>query len=551
MIPALSTKTRFQLTSLLGISLICYLPFIGKAFHIDDPLFVWIARQIHKSPLDFFGFSVNWTGKLLPISEITQNPPFAPYYIALTAWVGGWSETVLHLSFLLPFLLFVFGTYFLARNFCNMPFEASLTALAAPVVLISSSNVMCDLWLVAIWTWAVYFWMLGINKNENRFLFISAILVGLAFVTKFFGVNLIFLLASYTLTYRKKLSKELLFLAIPIATVIGYEWVTSSLYGSGQFFSAMEYSKSARQAVNEPFWLRSLVGLSFAGGCFIPILFFSPLLCKPKNLAKWVGMIFILGLILPKTSIQQWPPFPNEGSAYWVGVIQCSIFAIGGLGLLALVVDDLKNRFDPNSILLTLWILGTLIFAANINWAINGRSFLPMAPAVGILLIRKLESVHPNRSLSFDKKLIVPFFLSFALSLWATAADYQMANNARDAAKKFTNDYGQKPDALFFSGHWGFQYYMEELGAKHFDGSGLKNGDVMVVPTFNTRDFNLYFPPGKILWKKKVELPSFFGVSSMNNVLGAGFYSYSWGPLPFVFGRIPNDQYLIFKLGHK
>ncbi len=546
MTPVLNKKSRSHLIALLGVSLICYLPFIGKAFHIDDPLFIWIARQIHKNPFDFFGFSVNWTGKLLPISEITQNPPFASYYIALTAWLGDWSETTLHLSFLPPLVLFVFGTYFLARNFCGMPFEASLMALAAPVVVVSSTSVMCDVWLVAIWTWAIYFWMLGTDKNENRYFLISSILIGLAFLTKFFGVNLIFLLAAYTLTCRKKFSKELLFLTIPILTMFGYEWLTSSLYGSGQFFSAMEYSKSARQAVSEPFWLRILVGLSFTGGCFISILFLSPLLCKLRTLTRWFGMIFILGLILPKTSIQQWLPFPDNAL---VGVIQCSIFAVVGLGLVALIVEDLRNRFEPNSILLTLWILGTVIFAANINWAINGRSFLPMAPAVGILIIRRFELAHPNKSLSFDKKLIAPIALSLLLSLWVTAADYRMANNARDAAKQFTTAYGQIPDTLFFSGHWGFQYYMEEAGASHFDGTGLKNGDVMIVPTFNSRDFNLYFPPDKTLWKKKFELPSLFGVSTMNNVLGAGFYSYSWGPLPFVFGTVPSDQYLIFKLG--
>jgi 4-amino-4-deoxy-L-arabinose transferase-like glycosyltransferase len=546
-----NTKTRSHLSALFGVSLVCYLPFIGKAFHIDDPLFIWIARQIHKNPFDFFGLSVNWSGKLLPISEITQNPPFASYYIALAAWIGGWSEPILHLFFFLPLLLFVFGTYFLSRKFCDMPFEASLIALAAPVVFVSSSNIMCDIWLVAIWTWAVYFWVLGTNQNLNRYFLISSILVGLAYLTKFFGVNLIFLLAAYTLAYRKKLSKELLYLAIPISTLIGYEWITHSLYGSGQFFSAMDYSKSARQAVSEPFWLRTLVGLSFTGGCFISILFFSPLFCKFRTLIKWIGAIIILGLILPKTSIQQWPPFPDEGSAFWIGIVQCSIFSIGGLGLIVLVIQGLKNRFEPNSILLALWILGTLIFAANINWAINGRSFLPMAPAVGILLIRKFEIVYPKRSLGFNRKLVAPLVFSMALSLWITAADYRMANNARDAAKEFTQAYGQKPDTLFFSGHWGFQYYMEEAGANHFDGSGLKNGDVMIVPTFNSRDFNLYFPPEKTLWKKKVELSSLFGIASMNNVLGAGFYSYSWGPLPFVFGNAPKDQYLIFKLGVK
>lgn len=546
-----NTKIRSHLSALFGISLVCYLPFIGKAFHIDDPLFIWIARQIHKNPFDFFGFSVNWTGKLLPISEITQNPPLASYYIALVTWIGGWSEPVLHLSFFFPLLLFIFGTYFLSRSFCDMPLEASLIALVAPVVFISSSNVMCDVWLVAIWTWAVYFWVLGTHQNQNRYFLISSILIGWAFLTKFFGVNLIFLLASYTLAYRKKLSKELLFLVIPILTIISYEWITHSLYGSGQFFSAMEYSKSARQAVSEPFWIRTIVGLSFTGGCFISILFFSPLLCKLRTLIKWIGAIIILGLILPKTSIQQWPPFPNEGNEFWLSIIQCSIFSVGGLALIVLVIQDLINRFEPNSILLALWIFGTLIFAANINWAINGRSFLPMAPAIGILLIRKFEITYPQKSLGFNKKLITPFASCLILSLWITSADRQMANNARSAAKGFTQSYGKKPDTLFFSGHWGFQYYMEEAGANHFDGSGLKNGDVMVVSTFNSRDFNFYFPPEKTLWKKKVELDSLSGVASMNNFLGAGFYSYSWGPLPFVFGKVPKDQYLIFKLGVK
>ena len=37
-------------------------PFLGKAVHVDDPLFVWAAQQICRHPLDFYGFSVNWYG---------------------------------------------------------------------------------------------------------------------------------------------------------------------------------------------------------------------------------------------------------------------------------------------------------------------------------------------------------------------------------------------------------------------------------------------------------------------------------------------------------
>jgi 4-amino-4-deoxy-L-arabinose transferase-like glycosyltransferase len=548
----LKTKTQNHLLTLLGISLVCYLPFIGKAFHIDDPLFVWVARQIHVSPFDFFGFSVNWSGTPSPISHITQNPPLASYYIALAALIFGWSETALHLAFFFPFLLFIFGTYFVARNFCKLPFEASLISLAAPVVLISSSNVMCDIWLLAFWTWAVYFWMQGTTSHEKRYFYISSILIGLSFLSKFFGLNLIFLLAAYTFANKKRFSKELIFLIIPILIIIGYEWITHSLYGSGQLFSAMGYSQSARKAVSEPFWLKTLVGFCFTGGCYVSILFLSPLLCQLRILIRWIGLILILILILPKTTLALWPPFPSEDNLYWSTFIQCSFIAVGGLGLITLTILDITNRFTPNSILLTLWILGTFIFAANINWAINGRSFLPMAPAVGILIARRIEMLHLDKCSIFNNlKLVTAILISFTLAVWLNAADYRMANNARDAAKQFTQSYSQKSDSLFFSGHWGFQFYMEEGGGKSFDGKGLRSEDIIVIPIYNSHDFNLYFPPEKTLWKKQVEFPTLFGISSMNNVMGAGFYTYSWGPLPFAFGNVPMDKYLIYKLGFK
>ena len=38
-------------------------PFLNKAVHIDDSLFVWTAEQILKHPGDCYGFDVNWTGR--------------------------------------------------------------------------------------------------------------------------------------------------------------------------------------------------------------------------------------------------------------------------------------------------------------------------------------------------------------------------------------------------------------------------------------------------------------------------------------------------------
>src|SRR4029434_6040713 len=58
------------------------IPFINKAFHMDDPLFLWTAQQISQHSRDPFGFSVNWYRTVLPMFSVIQNPPLSSYYMA-------------------------------------------------------------------------------------------------------------------------------------------------------------------------------------------------------------------------------------------------------------------------------------------------------------------------------------------------------------------------------------------------------------------------------------------------------------------------------------
>ena len=81
------------------VTIMSLLPFITKAFNIDEPLFLWAARQIQSNPLDFFGFKVNWYGVEADMFSVNQNPPLVSYYIALIASLFGWKETVLHFFF--------------------------------------------------------------------------------------------------------------------------------------------------------------------------------------------------------------------------------------------------------------------------------------------------------------------------------------------------------------------------------------------------------------------------------------------------------------------
>src|ERR1041384_1946856 len=94
-----NSATRDALfASFAVIAVLC--PFLNKAFHIDDPLFLWMAHQVSQHPGDPYGFSLNWYGIVQPMSSIMQNPPLSSYYMALVATSLGWSEVAMHGAFL-------------------------------------------------------------------------------------------------------------------------------------------------------------------------------------------------------------------------------------------------------------------------------------------------------------------------------------------------------------------------------------------------------------------------------------------------------------------
>ena len=123
---------------LAASTILCLVPFSGRAFHTDDTLFVWAAQNIAKHPFNFYGFQLIWELTKVRMAEITQNPPLASYYMALAASVVGWSERALHLAFLLPTLALVLGTYRLAQKFTRSPLLAAFATLLTPGLLVSA-----------------------------------------------------------------------------------------------------------------------------------------------------------------------------------------------------------------------------------------------------------------------------------------------------------------------------------------------------------------------------------------------------------------------------
>jgi hypothetical protein len=527
----------------VAVTVLCLVPFAGKAFHIDDTLFIAAAKHIQSNPTDFYGFNINWYGSEMPMAEVTKNPPLACYYIALVAKLFGWSEIALHIAFLVPAVAAALGSFYLAKQFCSQPVLAVMAGVLTPVFLVSSTNVMCDTMMLAFWVWAVVVWIWGINKNQWSVLLVGTMLIAICALTKYFGMSLVVLLFVYSVARKRKIGVWVLYLLVPVAILALYQWATFALYGRGLLTDAASYATKRNWNLGVEFLWKGLVSLAFTGGGIITVLFYAPLLWSRRILVSVIVLMVLFCLVgrIGGFSIR------HSNVVRLDVLIQFGLMSLVGVGVVWLTVADLYKCRDCNSLLLFLWVLGTFFFAGFVNWTVNERSILPMAPAVGILLVRALDRQgETGRQIKGWWRIRWPLILAAIVALSVCWADYTLAGTARDAAKTIRQAYKNQPNVIWFQGHWGFQYYMETYGGRALDFKGSRPliGDIIVFPVNNSNVMPLL--KDKVFLGKVFEFTPCRWLSTMNAPLGAGFYANIWGPLPFVLGRVPVEKYYVF-----
>jgi len=520
--------------------------FLRRPFNIDDPLFIWVAKHIQTHPGNPYGFTVNWYGADASMADVTKNPPLASYYIALMAFLLGWSEPALHLIFIAAAIAVTIGAFLIAEKFCSHPLLATLAAILTPVFFVSSLTTMSDVLMLAFWVFAVHFWMKGLEAVRPGSLATSALLILASSLTKYFGMALIPLLLAYSVFRKRSIGVWLIYLAIPVAALGIYQWVTHLLYGRGLLLDAAAYATESRTDLAMFPFAKSYVAFAFAGGCVATALFFAKQLWS--RAAIICGLLLILGaaLICFGASSVGNSTLPVDKTARALIALQLGVWGTAGISLILLAVLDLYHRRDSESMFLFAWIIGTFLFAGFINWTTNGRSILPLTIPSGILIVRRLEQAPRTVRSATLPWTIAPLAASLALSLAVAWADTAFAQAGRTAAGIIHDSY-DKRQTVWFQGHWGFQYYMEEIGAKPIDFRHFRPAehDIIAVPTNNT---NLFPLPGAWPRKQTFDIPSSSWLSTMNFEVGAGFYADASGPLPFVIGRIVPEHFDIFEV---
>jgi 4-amino-4-deoxy-L-arabinose transferase-like glycosyltransferase len=521
-------------------------PFLTKPFNIDDPLFIWVAHQIQAHPGDPYGFDVNWYASMSPMWMQTENPPLASYYIALVAAILGWSELALHSAFLLPALAVILGTYRLARRFCEWPALAASATLFTPVFWVSSTTVMCDVLMLAFWVWAVVLWVEGMEQNSFWQLPGAGLLIALSALTKYYGVCLIPLLAAYSLIDKRRFGRWAACLLIPLAALCAYQWLTRELYGQAMLSKAVGFTSSAREIVHSSHFASSLTALTFTGGCLAVAIFFAPLLWRVRALMLFAASAILIAVAVYFQNGMLRANSPLSGAAQMFAEMQTVFWAVGGVGVLALAATDILKRRDAHAWLLALWVFGTFLFATFFNWTVNGRSILPMTPVMGILLARRLgETALAGREI-WTRGVAVCLAISAALAFFVARSDFLLATAVRQSARETFAKYGGARSVFWYEGHWGFQYYMDLMGAAGLDlkHPALKAGDTVAMPVHNSFIFQPTPEMADVREVIAAQGPRL--LTTWSEDVGAGFYSSVPGPMPFAFGQVPPEKVAVY-----
>lgn len=525
--------------------------FLGKAYNIDDPLTVWTAQRIAAHPADFYGFHINWYGTFSPMPLIDLNPPGTAYYLAPFGIISKWHESALHIAIAFASTALILGIYFLARQMNGHQLTAAVFALVCPGVFVSMGTVMTDLPMTALWVWVILLWRLGLENERPGLNAAAGVLIGLAALVKYFAMSLIPLLFVYTLFFGRK--RRLAWLLIPVAILIIFELYTWHFYGTGHLRIIAGQAERYYSVSTVNYGRKFLTGLTFLGAGAAPALFVAPLLWRNRKIF-WIAAatVAIITIFLKQSG---WQPSEVQISFGWGFWIQYCICLLSGIHIVALFAAELWHCRDRDALLFCLWLGGVFFYSVVIYHLVNIRVILPAFPAVALLCARRLNNVQAECGLSVRRRTVhaavvwAAFFVSLGLSLCVACADISLANSSRTAAEIIAPE--KRSGSTWFSGHWGFQYYMEARGAKPIDVNhqDFQPGDTVATPLNAS---NIFLTRPRVAFTdQSFELPVLRWVTTMRAERGAGFHADLWGPLPFVFGPVPVERYQVIVLGER
>ena len=469
------------------------LPFLGKAHHVDDPLYLRTARHVLASPLHPLSGTSFWHEAPTTLFDDLYNPPLSAYWLAPAVAVAGDAEVPVHILMVVTAALALWAAASTGERL-GVDSRWTWALFASPAVVTASVGAMADVPFLLLTLLA---WRTALAGRPSA----SGALAALSALAKYAGL-LNVPLALLALRVRTR-SRAASLLAAAAAVFGGWCAWNLAVHGGLHLTAASRFQSFglARQGL---FAVHFLAGLGLAG------------LPAAVGLLRWTRPMAALAVGGGATVALLAPTGLPAGSGWALG------FLAGASGAALLwsagaAAARVREPFLPAAVaLLAIHSFGPVYFGAV-------RYALPLLPPLLWLLVRGGRLPREPSGLRWSAAI----GSGAALSLAFLAADTGYAGAWRRAARGLAAE-----GRGFHTGRWGFDAYAAEQGYRPLPPREvLRPGDVVAVPHGIHTAGPTPAQSALLARTGRIAVPSPW-LRLMDREAGAGFYSSAWGVLP-------------------
>ena len=213
-------------------------------------------------------------------------------------------------------------------------------------------------------------------------------------------------------------------------------------------------------------------------------------------------------------------------------------------GLAALV--ELGSGADAEAaIVLGAVLLGNMAFIVLFAPFGAVRHVLPVVPIVVLLIAHS----------AWTRLAPAVMALTAGLGILLAISDAQFADVYRSSAARFANDFRRDGATVWYVGHWGWGWYAEKAGFRHYDPgiSELHSGDILIRPTLvpDPAWGTAAHPPMEEIERRVIPVGPLTVLRTMTMTPRGGYYSIGLRALPWALSNQPLEEFVIYRVGAK
>ena len=508
------------------------LPFLGKAFHIDDTFFHRVTENIVRDPMDPYAGEIDWWHRPASIFQSDSNPPLLNYYLAPFSARTETPEFALHAAMVPFYLLLAVSVLALGRRFTASPGWVLLFTMTSAGFVVSG-NVMRDVPAAALGTAAVAAVVLGTDRNHHRLLLLGSLLAGMAILTKYSALVLLPVIYFYPILERKP--RLIAWAAVPAAMFA--IWCLHNHLVYAELHIASQWGRGFNRPGHG--WRDNAYGLPVVAGSLLyllPALLARSLARRDQFTLAGIGAVTLIGWWLVES-------YTSGGAGaqflFWALTGSALIFVCSVEGVRT-ALPLLRDRGDPeasDSLFLIVWLFGPLVFSTVSVPFQAVRHFLPAFAPLVLLGFRYLRSPGAGNAI-FDRSILAALLAAQAAVTFLVARiDADFADSYRDfaprAGERLATERASRAEAggatVWFLGHWGWSYYAEKAGFRqlHARAPYPEDGDYLIVPAYVDKGKVLERLPRLAESLRKIDQVVYPGRIPIRTVhpSGAGFYA--------------------------